>query len=246
MTVWLYKALKIQLTLDDSKKIILTCIHRTPSGSEDMFLNDLEQYLNQTKQVNAFAQILVWDMNININNSSNVVHDYLNLLSDHNYVSMINQMTRVHGMIGSFIDHIFLKRDRYNIYHDCLTMVFENHITDHRATILEPDNFLRNIQYLSYKGLKRDLANYDWSSYYSENNVEVLTEMFTSTLKKIIRKNTVTKKISRDRIKRKQWITSGIVKSVNEKNRLHTAYKSDPEIEEKKSVYNNYKVRLNR
>nr|CAH7714537.1 unnamed protein product [Callosobruchus chinensis] len=27
-------------------------------GSEDMFLNDLEQYLNQTKQVNAFAQIL--------------------------------------------------------------------------------------------------------------------------------------------------------------------------------------------
>nr|CAH7717930.1 unnamed protein product [Callosobruchus chinensis] len=150
-----------------------------------MFLNDLEQYLNQTKQVNAFAQILVWDMNININNSSNVVHDYLNLLSDHNYVSMINQMTRVHGMIGSFIDHIFLKRDRYNIYHDCLTMVFENHITDHRATILEPDNFLRNIQYLSYKGLKRDLANYDWSSYYSENNVEVLTEMFTSTLKKL-------------------------------------------------------------
>nr|CAH7769136.1 unnamed protein product [Callosobruchus chinensis] len=158
-------------------------------------------------------------MNININNSSNVVHDYLNLLSDHNYVSMINQMTRVHGMIGSFIDHIFLK---------------------------QPDNFVRNIQYLNYKGLKRDLANYDWSSYYSENNVEVLTEMFTSTLKKIIRKNSVTKKISRDRIKRKQWITSGIVKSVNEKNRLHTAYKSDPEIEEKKSVYNNYKVRLNK
>nr|CAH7714538.1 unnamed protein product [Callosobruchus chinensis] len=27
-------------------------------------------------------------MNININNSSNVVHDYLNLLSDHNYVCM--------------------------------------------------------------------------------------------------------------------------------------------------------------
>nr|CAI5828906.1 unnamed protein product [Callosobruchus analis] len=236
------KALKIKLTLDDSKKIILTCIYRTPSGNEDMFVNDLGLYLNQTKQ-DAYSQILVGDMNIKINTNSNVVHDYLNLLSEHNYVSMINQLTRIHGVTGSCIDHIFLKCDKYNMHHDCLSMVFENHITDHRATILglpillknrKSDNSLRNIHYLNYKGLKRDLTSYDWSSFYNETNVEILTETFINQLKKLISKNTFTKKISRASIKRKQWITSGIVKSVNEKNRLHVAYKLDSENEEKK------------
>nr|CAI5857641.1 unnamed protein product [Callosobruchus analis] len=203
-------------------------MNRTPSGNEDMFVNDLGLYLNQTKQ-DAYSQILVGDMNIKINTNSNVVHDYLNLLSEHNYVSMINQLTRIHGVTGSCIDHIFLKCDKYNMHHECLSM-----------------KSLRNIHYLNYKGLKRDLTSYDWSSFYNETNVEILTETFINQLKKLISKNTFTKKISRASIKRKQWITSGIVKSVNEKNRLHAAYKLDSENEEKKTIYNNYKVRLNK
>nr|CAI5826309.1 unnamed protein product [Callosobruchus analis] len=164
------------------------------------------------------------------------------MLSELNFISMINKNTRVHNNTGNCIDHIFLKASVPGFDQKCCSMVLETHITDHRATILglpieaiQPhgSSALREIEYINYKGLSRDLENYDWTTYFSKNDVNVLVNQLTHIIKTATAKNTIIKELKKCQIKRNPWISSGIVNSVNKKNQLYSEY-MHPEKEQKR------------
>lgn len=122
------KATQLNISLENHKNLI-TCLYRSPSASEETFVDDLDRYLERTKQLNVFSQILVGDLNIKINTDSDIVQKYLNSLSEYNFISMINKYTRIQGSNGNCIDHIFLKCNVPNLVQECISMVFENKIT---------------------------------------------------------------------------------------------------------------------
>nr|CAI5851011.1 unnamed protein product [Callosobruchus analis] len=185
-------------------------------------------------------------MNIKINTHSDAVHNYLNQLSYHNFISMINKPTRVYGTTTNCLDHIFMKSNIPHFEHGCVSMVFDNSVTDHRATIiglptdpLSPQftiNSRRTFQ-TNYSNLNNDILNYDWDNYYNETDVNRLTEMFSSVLNILITKKYKNNDIKRCNLKRKHWITAGMINSVNKRNRLHSEYKHNPNNEEKRKTY---------
>nr|CAI5826310.1 unnamed protein product [Callosobruchus analis] len=61
------EAIQIEIRRNKSKRIIVTALYRSPSASEDVFIESLEQYLQQTKNLDVFCHILVGDMNLRKN-----------------------------------------------------------------------------------------------------------------------------------------------------------------------------------
>nr|CAI5856382.1 unnamed protein product [Callosobruchus analis] len=241
------KAVQINITLKDNKNIFITSLYRSPSANEEVFVYALRKYLDEIVKGGVFAHILVGDMNIKINTESDCVHNYLNTLSEYNFVSMINKKTRVQGDTSNCLDHIFLKSNLPEYEHSCISIVFENYITDHRATILDQFNTqsIRNVHYIQYNKLRNDLQNYDWKHFYEKTEPDDLANEIIDALKKSVQKNTYIKRLKRNEIKRKQWITRGIVKSVTEKNKLYSEFKAERSYENK-IKYLDYKRTLDK
>nr|CAI5855700.1 unnamed protein product [Callosobruchus analis] len=61
------------------KNVDITAVYRSPSTCPKTFVNDLYNYLDQTR---ASTQVVVGDMNIDISNNSDVSNYYLNLISN--------------------------------------------------------------------------------------------------------------------------------------------------------------------
>nr|CAI5826768.1 unnamed protein product [Callosobruchus analis] len=163
---------------------------------EQVFLTELRSYLEQ--MATSFSHIVLGDMNIKLNSEDDIAYNYLNLMSEYNFLSMINKPTRVFHETRNYLAHIFMKSNNANVGRDCVSVVFDSCITDQRATVLD---FPINIK---------------------------------------------VKKINRSNIKRKEWITTGIVNSVNEKNRLYSEYVNNSHDIQKKQNYISYQKKLDK
>lgn len=113
------------------------CIHlcRSPSNTNIyQFLNDLE-FLISHENENDSVRFVIGDVNIDLTNlGSTQVNDYLNTLSQYNYVSQINDFTRIQGNSKSCLDHIFIAGVNQSLIKAC---IIESSITDHFSQIIK-------------------------------------------------------------------------------------------------------------
>lgn len=123
----------IEISLNiDNKFINIIGIYRSPNSNIDKFLESLNNYLEHLDDHNK-RFIIAGDLNINIMDT-NVSSDYLNIMASNNFISCINNFTRVTNTTKSCIDHIFTK----NIDIHCInSFILECSITDHYGTIIQ-------------------------------------------------------------------------------------------------------------
>lgn len=70
--------------------------------------------------------------------NDDLVNDYLNILGEEGYISLINSPTRIQGNTQSCLDHIFLKTKKYACNNtEIIPIIVETHITDHYSTIAQ-------------------------------------------------------------------------------------------------------------
>ncbi|KAJ8914932.1 hypothetical protein NQ315_016086 [Exocentrus adspersus] len=69
---------------------------------------------------------------------------------------------------------------------------------------------------------------YDWLHYLSSDSVDEAASAFINVLKQEIDKHSNFVKIRHNLIKRKEWITEGLVKAVNERDNLFRLHKAEP------------------
>jgi len=95
-------------------------------------LGTLNNYLEHIDDHNKHY-IIAGDLNINIMDA-NLSNDYLHIMASNNFISCINNFTRVTNTTKSCIDHIFTK----NIDIHCInSFILECSITDHYGTIIQ-------------------------------------------------------------------------------------------------------------
>lgn len=228
----------------------MTAVYRSPSTCSEQFVLELKPYLEQINRIVLDNHIFIGDINLNINQENEIVFDYMNILSENNFVSLINKNTRIQGGSASCIDHIFLKSRLNDIQKECLPIVLKSCITDHFSTILSlPLQTENNSQketytkFINYKNLKTDLEKYNWDAFYSINDVEIATTFFVKLLTDKIQENTKLNKLKRVNIKRKPWITTALIQSINKKNDLYKKYRENPLVY--KDEFINYRNHLN-
>lgn len=134
--------------------------------------------------------MFVGDININIFDNNDFVHNYLNIMGENGLTSAINTFTRVEGESRSCIDHLFIK-DIKQCFR-CVPVVLESNITDHFSIIMQLiehgkkqtiNNCINTKQFLDNNKLILELQNENWAEVYSCSTIESATDLFVEKLK---------------------------------------------------------------
>lgn len=239
----------------NEKTINIFAAYRSPSTTAELFNNELKNFLNlnsnNLKQTD--INFLIGDINIHINNSELPdVQEYLNILSEDGFISLINKTTREVGNQKSCIDHIFVKtKEDLSKF---IPLIYDTKITDHYPIAVLVDLNIKNSgnnnntnykKYVDYNKLNIFLLNENWEEFYATTNVNLATNTFITKLKNNIEKSTRIIKVKSREIKRNSWITKGIIKSIETKNNLYKKHKKDINNREQEKEYKTYRNKLN-
>lgn len=248
------KILRLTLTVN-KQKIGVTGIYRPPSYSVQDFFPYYTDYLSN--HCNLKNEIIMGDFNINILQNNDVNEQYLNLMSEHAFLSYINDFTRIENNSKSCIDHIFIKTDisPQNI----LPIILHSKISDHfpqllKITLQEKINNNLNkqnsniISSINYDILKNYLSNnVNWDDILQGNDVNNTTEIFIDAIKNAVQMSTEYKTLKHSNRKRKSWITLGLMTSINYRDELYEQSLKNPnniQLENQYKYYRNYLNKL--
>lgn len=181
-------------------------------------------------------------MNIDLNSNNEYTHEYLNILSQSGFISLINGVTRPSMNGGSCIDHIFLKSSKTNV--ECTLIILENDITDHH-TVINTLNMGKkssktpkplNIKKTNIKMLRNLLGESKVENTINTMDPNTTTKIFIENLNHYFR--------AKDR-KRKEWITTGLVQAIHHRQYLYKDMRKNPGDPTKKLIYTSYCNQLN-
>lgn len=218
----------IRFIIQSNKETLgLTAIYKSPTIDIIPFTQELSNYLNQNK---CNIEILVGDINIDILKCTDESNEYLNTLHEYGFISLINKPTRNVNGTSSCLDHIFLRAK--NIDTDSMRpVVLHSPITDHFPTLLafplikNIHSKVGTIEYnkLNYCKLKQMASVESFNTVYLSQDVNLATDSFIKTLKYIIDIST-TKIKYRAKNKKKEWMTAGLIKSIENRDKLYEAW----------------------
>ena len=97
--------------------------------------------------------------------------------------------------------------------------------------------------YINYNKLRSVLKFENYYNIYDEDNIHIAVDLLINKLQLHINKCTNRIKIKHNEIKRNNWITNGLIKSINKKNDMHKKVKNDPE---NNNLFNQYKIYRNK
>ncbi|KAK9889398.1 hypothetical protein WA026_004672 [Henosepilachna vigintioctopunctata] len=100
----------------DNVNIRILSLYRSPSLNESDFVENLQAHLSASQNIYDL-EVIVRDINIDIsenNYKNNSADEYLNTMSEFNFVSVINSHTGIEDSTYSCIDHIFVKHNNTN------------------------------------------------------------------------------------------------------------------------------------
>lgn len=212
--------LKVLITLGDAR-LQVTGVYKSPTIPIKEFDDSFHEYLRVHCR-NDICHVIVGDFNINILEDSLDVLSYLNVLSEEDFVSVVNKPTRVQGNSSSCIDHMLVK----SIGH-YTPIIVKNHITDHFSTILfvklsQPISRTRgkkNRFGIDYQILKSKLDSLDWTVFFQIVNPEKLADLFIEKVQFCVRSSQY--KVRCRKRKRKPWITNNILSAIETRNMIY-------------------------
>ncbi|KAJ8970980.1 hypothetical protein NQ317_003851 [Molorchus minor] len=233
----------INLTFCLNNKLCnIYAMYRPPSTNINDYIDALEIYLQH--------QNLNYDHNIF--EKSLESENYLNTLAEFGFHPVINDYTRIQGDSKSCLDHIFI-RSKGDFDDLILPLIVQTSITDHFPVLFQlvTGGLKNNIQYkeniikhINYDKLREQLSDVDWSDVYNLKDVESATKAFLSIIENKITLCTKVTKIKNSKYKRKCWITNGIIKSIQNRDKLFREVQLEPLNEDLKQRYREYRNKL--
>lgn len=219
----------IEISLDiDNKFINIIGIYRSPNSNIDNFLESLNNYLEHLDDHNK-RFIIAGDMNINIMDTY-LSNDYLNIMASNNFISCINNYTRVTNTTKSCIDHIFTK----NIdMHYINAFILECSITDHYGTIIQfkhqlnPNSTHKNKnneknKRVNIKFINETIDQVNWIKVLNTDKIDVAMSYFLHKIDEIIQNASYNISFNNPNKfnKLKAWTTKGLVISIKNKHKM--------------------------
>ena len=248
-----YEMIFIELT-QNNKSVIAACIYRPPNSDICNFtssLRDILEILESEKK----ELYLMGDFNVDLLHSSlhGRTSEFLDMLYSFNIYPMITKPTRISPHRASLIDNIFsnaIDKTTHNgiIYDDLsdhfpIFSIHKNYVVPiHRTQTKKVQKRIINEANLS--SFKKKLNSIDWSCLKENNDVnesyDSFMDKFSNVYEECFPLKTTDKKSNRCR---RPWITKGILKSINRKNRLYKVSLRNPDVKHK-TAYKNYKNKL--
>ena len=199
------------------------------------------------------------DFNLDLlkHETNSTINDFLNAFYNSNLRPLIDRPTRITPTSATLIDNIFSNVLTNSINAGIFVTGLTDHypvfqITKHTPFNHRHDNNLNRNSRLFNQQRIDDFYNHlniiDWNSVLSSNSCEFAYYTFISKFLNLYDtyfpyRSLRSDSFNRQRIPRKPWITSAIMKSISRKEKLHNKFVNRPN-ETNKNNYHNYRNRL--
>ena len=257
-----YDGLFVEIGNNESKKnIIIGVLYRSPSyNTENEFTDKLKQSINTINNENCEC-IICGDMNIDLlkYNVNPSVDYYLDMLLSNSFIPEIHLPTRVTECSKSLIDHVFKKMTVYESIAGTMKVDLSDHYVnfilyknkENVKEISKKNMNFREITENNIQKLNEKLSNMNWNILTHYNSIDEAYDLFLQKYTDAINESMPVRNVKFNRKKHKicPWITSGIIKSINTKNKLYQQYQKTKEANAKAmrmSNYKNYRNYLNK
>ena len=239
-----------------NRNILVGVIYRSHE-SIDSFNNDMDAILQIVSKENKNCYML-GDFNIDLlkEETHRPISDFLDLIYANHIIPSITKPTRITETSATIIDNILT-----NSNDDVLKAnILVTDITDHFPTVLFQnfDRFKQKVNHqnkYTYKRnhtndniarFKKSLMSVNWKEILEGENTDVDYNNFMKKFSDLYDECIPLKKITTNRRKTpiSPWITKGLLKSINTKNKLYKQYLQSPS-DERKIKFKTYRNKLN-
>ncbi len=227
------------------KNVIIGCVYRPPNSNLSQFNDELSCMLDKLTKSGRHVY-LVGDYNIDLlkADSHPSTVEFINTMFSSSFIPLINRPTRVTDSTASIIDNIFT--NHHDVNHSW-TGIIPTDVSDHFSIFhIIYDKYLPNLDNITkYKRVINDdtihrcvtmMHNINWQELLSSNESNTAYELFTQKFNEVINYTMPIKKIKLDsRVYNKPWITTGLLTSIVNKNKMYKQIKitGDIALEEK-------------
>lgn len=227
------------LLLKINNETAIIAIYRPPSFlSLDNFLSSLQQLL--TSLSNFKNIILVGDLNINIKEINLNTSNYLDILAFFGMIPAHYEQTRG----NSCLDHVIIKTKIYSH-----TFILQTAITDHEPVLFcmysgnqHKLNKCKIINKINYEQLLNDCEEIDFNHVYNKNiTADESMNYLVDSIQHIITKNSTSRKVPRNKVTLKPWITPGLLRCIRTRDKMHYKLKQNPDNNILKISYTRYR-----
>lgn len=226
----------------------VSAIYRCHTLPKDIFIENVKNFLMDN--CDSRNHIITGDFNLDILKKDSYSEEFLNNFLQGGYLPYFNGITRPSNDSyenGSCIDNFFVKTDLLNLNSYKITDPFTDHfpIFLNIGLTIDKTTIKTEYSYIDFKKLDDLASQYNWSSLLTISSPEEATNLFIHEVNSLIEKS---RKIVTNKkcVPRKSWITNGIIKSSNYKEKLYKKWKKDPDNLDLKSKYQNYLKHFNK
>ena len=219
------KLLRLNLNVDRCR-IVVDSLYRPPSTNIDEFNLNLSDFFKNYSYDKNKIYFFTGDINIDICSHKKYSQDYLNVLSEMGYKSLIGKYTRIQGGSKTCIDHIFVKSPDSRSFN---SFVIQTDITDHFPIIAVMNqkveqhiNKNKKIFAINEKKLKDLIQREDWRDVYDSQDVDYCLDQMVNAIKNAVTKSTYSYTSKNIAKKRQPWVTLGIIQSIQRKQNTNT------------------------
>ena len=195
------------------------------------------------------------DFNINILNCDSVkdITDFIDTMYASSLYPTINSPTRVIAASKTLIDNIFYNDFTKKISAGNILTSISDHLTQYllisNQTEVSQNNSKQEtlkIRKFSKKCFLEKFRKIDWDNYLKiyKKDTDLSFELFLRKIKFLYNKNSLLSTFSKRKIKRgtsKPWTTSGILKSINVKNKLYKQFSQATNSTRKNTFHQKFK-----
>lgn len=226
-----FQSLWIEIPTHLHNNIICGVVYRHPHSDTQSFLSYLDNILDKINNENKYC-MLMGDFNLNLLNYETHLdtNAFLDILASYFFTPHIIQPTRITDHSATLIDNIFFN----SVSHHTISGNILDDLSDHLPNFIIVNKFSnlpkhfkllkRDYSRLDNDKLIGDLQNINWDNELTNcSDASTMFDTFYSKISSIIDHHIPFKQLSNRRIKQlaKPWITRGIRKSINEKNKLY-------------------------
>jgi len=248
-----YESCFIEVENKSNKNIVVGVIYRSHT-SIDGFIKDIDPVFKKIISEKKIFYVM-GDFNIDLLkvDSDRQTHDFLELIYSYSMVPTIYKPTRITETSATIIDNIYTNNE--NILKSTILVT---DISDHLPTVLSTNlDFsapvkLKKSQYkrkhtdANIDLFKEKLKAVKWNEVLDNNNANDDYDKFIDTFNRLYDDCIPQKKCTgkRKTDPKLPWITKGLLKSINKKNKLYKQYIKSPS-ERNLQLFKTYKNKLN-
>ena len=209
------------IKIRQNKSLKITGVYRCHTVEKEAFIESLREYLNNNAKTK--NHIIIGDFNINLLDTDTISTMFLNSFLDMGYLPFFNSITRPSDTDGSCIDNMFVK---YNFDGINSSYTYANVFADHYPILLTIEHKTSDFKsIINYKKLVKKVNEIDWTEVLISEDLEEATDILIKKIQEKIECSKFLIKLNRKHKPRTKWITPGLIKSCNTKEKLYKEWK---------------------